>query len=143
MFLGVDPGRQKFGWALTEENGNLCASGIVSFEQLDLFANAVALAPEKLCQWRLEGELPSGIRIRKVFCGDGTGHAPFLRSLLPQGIDVELIKERNTTLNARALYWKLHPPLGLWRLVPLSLRVPPRPIDDLAACCIVHRALQN
>lgn len=143
MFLGVDPGRQKFGWALTEENGALCASGIVPFEQLDSFAKAAASAPEKLSQWLIEGRLPDGIRIRKVFCGDGTGHAQFLCSLMPLGMDLELVKEYNTTLSARALYWKLHPPRGLWRLAPLSLRVPPRPVDDLAACCIVQRAIHN
>ena len=41
MYLGIDPGRQKFGWALAEENGVFCASGIVPTESLEPFAQAV------------------------------------------------------------------------------------------------------
>ena len=141
MYLGIDPGRQKFGWALTEENGAFCASGIVQADELELFAQIVAEAPEKLIDWRIEGEVPLGFRVRKVFCGDGTGHAAYLETLLAWQLDAELVQETNTTLEARDLYWKLHRPTGLRRLVPVSLLVPPRCIDDLAAYCILRRAL--
>ncbi|MDY3868771.1 MAG: endonuclease [Pyramidobacter sp.] len=141
MFLGIDPGLQKFGWALTQENGALQASGVAPFEELDAFISAVVASPDALSRWKIEGSLPAGIRIRRVFCGNGIGHALFLCALVQQNVEVELAEERNTTLDARGLYWELHPPRGLWRLVPLSLRVPPRPVDDLAACCIVRRSL--
>ncbi len=141
MYLGIDPGRHKFGWALTEENGSFCASGIVSAGALDFFAQTAAQSPAELKQWLIEGEIPAGIRIRKVFCGDGTGHSRFLQTLLEWRFEVQLVKELNTTLEARGLYWKIHPPRGLRRLVPLSLQVPPRDVDDLAACCILRRAL--
>ena len=143
MYLGIDPGRQKFGWALTEENGAFCASGAASADSLETFAQIAAQEPEKLVQWLIEGEVPLGFRIRKVFCGDGTGHASYLETLLSWQFDVELVRETNTTLEARDVYWKLHRPRGLRRLLPLSLQVPPRPIDDLAAYCIVRRAIQS
>lgn len=143
MYLGIDPGRQKFGWALTEENGSLCASGIVPAEVLDIFAQLAAQSPAELQQWQIEGTIPEGIRIRKVYCGNGTGHARFVQAFLAWQFDVQLTEEVNTTLEARSLYWKIHPPKGLRRLIPLSLQVPPRNVDDLAACCILRRALQK
>ena len=143
MFLGIDPGRQKFGWALTEENGAFCASGIVPADSLEQFAQSISSSPEALVQWLLEGEVPLGIRIRKVYCGDGTGHAVYIETLLAHQLDVELTAETNTTLEARDVYWKMHRPRGLSRLIPVSLRVPPRCIDDLAAYCIVRRALNR
>ncbi|MGI6075595.1 MAG: endonuclease [Pyramidobacter sp.] len=141
MYLGIDPGRQKFGWALTEENGIFCASGIVPFDQLELFAQKADQSPSDLNLWLIEGNVPLGIRIRRVYCGDGTGHREFLMALTLKNFDVQLVKETNTTLEARKLYWKLHRPRGWRRLIPLSLQVPPRSIDDLAACCILRRAL--
>ncbi len=141
MFLGIDPGRQKFGWALAEESGTFCASGIVPADSLETFAQAVVEMPEQLAQWRIEGEIPLGIRIRKAYCGDGTGHAVYLETLLAWRLDVELVRETNTTLEARDLYWKMHRPRGLRRLLPLSLQTPPRCIDDLAAYCILRRAV--
>lgn len=142
MYLGIDPGRQKFGWALTEENGSFCASGIVSADSLELFVQTLAEMPERLVEWRVEGEIPLGFRVRKVFCGNGTGNAVYLETLLAWHMDVELVPETNTTLEARDLYWKMHRPTGLRRLLPVSLLVPPRCVDDLAAYCIVRRAVK-
>ena len=141
MYLGIDPGRQKFGWALTEENGLFCASGIVPAELLEAFVQKAAQAPSELKLWLREGDVPPGIRIRRVYCGDGTGHRDFLKALALRNFDVQLVKERNTTLEARKVYWKIHRPRGWRRLIPLSLQVPPRSIDDLAAYCILQRAL--
>ena len=143
MYLGIDPGRQKFGWALAEENGVFCASGIVPADSLEGFVQALVESPEQLAQWRIEGEIPLGFRIRKVFCGDGTGHAAYLETLLAWQLDVELTRETNTTLEARDMYWKMHRPRGLRRLLPVSLLVPPRCIDDLAAYCILRRAVNG
>jgi RNase H-fold protein (predicted Holliday junction resolvase) len=143
MYLGIDPGLQKFGWALTEENGSFCASGIVPSDTLAMFAQNAAQSLSGLGQWRIEGTIPEGIRIRKVFCGNGTGHARFLQAFIFWNFDVQLVEEKNTTLEARKLYWDIHPPKGWRRIVPLSLQVPPRCIDDLAACCILRRALQT
>ena len=143
MYLGIDPGRQKFGWALTEENGVFCASGIVPADSLEVFVQALVESPEQLAQWRIEGEIPLGFRIRKVFCGDGTGHAAYLETLLAWQLDVELTRETNTTLEARDVYWKMHRPRGLRRLLPVSLLMPPRCIDDLAAYCILRRAVNG
>lgn len=140
MYLGIDPGRQKFGWALGGAEGTLVASGIVPAEELEDFALRAARSCKGCEEWLLEGELPEDGKIAKVFCGDGTGHARFVQEL-ERHFEVELVEELNTTLEARRLYWDMHPPRGLRRLVPLSLLVPPRCVDDLAAFCILRRAL--
>ncbi|MCI6260970.1 MAG: endonuclease [Pyramidobacter porci] len=140
MYLGIDPGRQKFGWALGDAEGTLVASGIVPAERLEDFVLKAARFCKGCEEWLLEGKLPEGGKIAKVFCGDGTGHARFVRELA-RHFEVALVEELNTTLEARSLYWDMHPPRGLKRLVPLSLLVPPRCLDDLAAFCILRRAL--
>lgn len=140
MYLGIDPGRQKFGWALGDAEGTLVASGIVPAERLEDFVLKAARFCKGCEEWLLEGKLPEGGKIAKVFCGDGTGHARFVQELAHH-FEVALVEELNTTLEARSLYWDIHPPRGLKRLVPLSLLVPPRCLDDLAAFCILRRAL--
>jgi hypothetical protein len=59
------------------------------------------------------------------------------------GIGYKLTDERMTTLEARGLYWALHPPRGMYRIIPKSLRVPPRNLDDLAAWAIIQRAISE
>ena len=140
MYLGIDPGRQKFGWALGDAGGALVASGIVPAERLEDFALKAARSCKGCEEWLLEGKIPEGEKIAKAFCGDGTGHARFMQELA-RHFEVALVEELNTTLEARSLYWDMHPPRGLRRLVPLSLLAPPRCLDDLAAFCILRRAL--
>ncbi|MDR2779856.1 MAG: endonuclease, partial [Synergistaceae bacterium] len=63
------------------------------------------------------------------------------KQLRGRKIDYVVADERMTTLEARELYWRIHPPRGLSRLIPVSLRVPPRSVDDLAAWAIMRRAV--
>ena len=56
---------------------------------------------------------------------------------------IEVVDEYRTTDEARKLYWKIHPPRGLWRLVPTTMRVPPVPVDDLVAVILARRYLGN
>jgi len=55
--------------------------------------------------------------------------------------NIALVPEAFTTLIARALYAKDHPPRGLQRLVPAGMRVPPRPVDDYAALALARAFL--
>jgi hypothetical protein len=71
--------------------------------------------------------------------GNGTGAREFMASVGGFPFEVEFVREKGTTLEARNLYWNLHPPAGWLRFVPRSLIVPPRDIDDLAAWAIALR----
>lgn len=138
ILCGIDPGREKLGVALAE-NGELLFSAILLLDQLPLLCAAL-----KGGEW---GEIPycersghfRGGAPERIFLGDGTASRALAEALRGQGVDFCPVDERGTTLEGRALYWELHPPRGLWRLVPLSLRVPPRPVDDLAALAILKR----
>ena len=63
---------------------------------------------------------------------------------IPRGaaLSHKVVEEYGTTLEAREIYWRLHAPRGLMKLVPTSLRTPPRNVDDLAAYAILLRGAE-
>jgi hypothetical protein len=144
-FCGIDPGLDKFGLAIADDAG----AGALLFSAIapaGEFAVAVGCLLDgdfgELSKWRIEGGKGRPVfRIERVCLGNGTGLNFFSRILDENDISYNIIDESMTTLEGRALYWKLYPPRGLWRIVPLSLRIPPRPVDDLAAWAILGRAM--
>lgn len=58
-------------------------------------------------------------------------------------LPVSEVDERNSTLEARALFWEAYPVSGWRRLIPLSLQTPLVPIDDFAAVVLARRFLQK
>ncbi|MCC7490879.1 MAG: hypothetical protein IT204_00950 [Fimbriimonadaceae bacterium] len=124
--LGVDPGHQKCGLALLDDGGPVWA----------------AVVPTASVAATLQ-ELASSHPIRQVVLGNGTRSREFRRLLqehLPAAA-VALLDETGTTLAARSRYWQEHPPRGLWRLVPTTMRLPPVPFDDLVARLLAERWL--
>jgi len=77
--------------------------------------------------------------------GDSTGAEQTHDQLEQAGIDapVTTVSEELTSRLAREKYWVDNPPRGLARLIPLGLRVPPRPVDDYAALIIAERLLEQ
>ena len=143
MFCGIDPGSQKFGLAVGDET-ELAFSAIIPMDGADEALNCVADSDVKpLAKWTLEGNPDRVGRIERVWLGNGTGHPIYEKKLADRKIAYALADERMTTLEARQLYWSLHPPSGLFRLLPASLCVPPRAVDDLAAWAILRRAVRN
>jgi RNase H-fold protein (predicted Holliday junction resolvase) len=138
IFCGIDPGREKFGLAVCDEEALICAA-IVPTADAGAAIDAIGAGNfSGLARWLTEGGATSA-RADAVFLGDGTGHETFARMLAARGISFSLVDEAMTTLDARAIYRQLHPPKFLWRLLPASLSVPPRPVDDLAAWAIARR----
>ncbi len=145
---GLDPGRDKFGFAITDGD-MLVYSAIVPIARID---DAIALLASgkwgALSLWGQEkiispaelDDIGSRVKDYVIYLGDGTGSDIFQQKMREAGLRYSVTSETNTTLDGRALYWQLHPPRGLLRLVPTSLRVPPRPIDDMAAWAIIERA---
>ncbi|HKI57899.1 MAG TPA: hypothetical protein VKA00_01620 [Trueperaceae bacterium] len=78
-----------------------------------------------------------------VLVGDGTGSATVLERLRRRGVVPIVVDEAGSTLDARKLYFRDHPPRGLMRLLPPGMRAPPRPIDDYAAVAIALRWLAS
>lgn len=142
MFVGIDPGRDKVGWALANEDAELLMSGIFRASEAPSFFNELAKGDSSYMEsFALEKRLEEHMRITPftLLMGDGTGKELLLSLAQSASLRVKLVSERGTTLLARKLYWELHPPRGLWRLVSRSIRLPARDIDDLAAWAIVLR----
>ena len=150
--VGLDPGRDKVGWAFVGEGRELLMSGIFPAGERALFwqgLRALAGDVNALAPWTLEapsprGEASSGMAFVTAFVvGDGTWGGELASNLEAQdfGCPILRVDERGTTLEARILYWRLHGPFWWQRLLPRTLWVPPRPLDDLAAWAIAMRGM--
>lgn len=138
VVCGIDPGRDKFGIALCTDV--LVFSAVVPFDALDEAVRCVADGCfARVAKWTAEGSAPDEVRVSRVYLGSGTGRGAYERALAEARVKYDIVDERGTTLEARGSYWRLHPPRGLSALLPISLRVPPRSIDDLAAWAIAKR----
>jgi len=135
---GIDPGRWKIGFAAAEGD-KLLFSAVMPRSELNTLCRAMnERAWNLLEEWRMEGcianlndKLP-----KKVLLGDGTS-SDEIKKILEKQLEVKTVNEKGTTMEGRKLYWKLHPPAGLWRLIPTTLMTPPRAVDDLAAWAII------
>ena len=123
--LAIDPGRDKAGFALLDEQGAVVESGITAAGGLrDRVAALVA-----------------GRAVKALALGKGTNSAPLAAQLRDLDIPIHFVDEYETSREARALYFQEHPPRGWRRLIPLGLQLPSRPIDDYAAILIGRRFL--
>ena len=68
-----------------------------------------------------------------------------LTQSLSTSIEIELVNEQNSTVEARSRYWQMYPPQGLNlnRLLPIGLRTPPQPVDDIVAIILIERYVQH
>jgi RNase H-fold protein (predicted Holliday junction resolvase) len=122
---GLDPGRNKCGLVRTDPDCRLVLEARV-LPPADCFA--------RLQEWRRQGV------IQAVVMGDGTGSREW-RQRLGEGLPLHLIDERQSTLEARSLFWRLEPARGWRRWLPEGLRQPPRDWDDVVAQLLLERWL--
>lgn len=136
VILALDPGKDKCGLAIARyENQTLqiLARRIVPSSEVEV------VLPVLLEEYKIE----------KIILGDATTsrawHARLstLLAALSSSIEIETVNERGSTLEARALYWKAHPPRGWRRVLPLSLQTPPEPVDDFAAVVLAERYFER
>ena len=140
FYLGIDPGRDKTGVALVEETGRILAVQVMRTRNFS----------DTLLQFlydTLQVRNTWGLRkiLKAVVLGNGTGseeHKQWVEKALP-GYPVYIVDEKYSTEEARNLYWKLYPPRGLRRLIPLGLQTPPEPLDGYAAVVQVHRFMEQ
>lgn len=128
LLLGFDPGRDKCGLALVEAEGNIIQKEVVVSQQAIL----------TIKKWS------QTYSIAQIVMGNQTTSKQWrdqLKEAFPE-MEIIMVDERNSSLEARDRYWQLYPPRGLMALVPKGMRVPPRPIDDIVAVLLVERSLQ-
>jgi len=145
MILAIDPGRSKFGWALGTDKGEASLCGITPTERFREFVDIVWNEKwDLLKDWVTEkADVPILKKPVTVILGKGTGNALFAEVLDEKGISYVLVDEKFSTLGARDLFWDFHPPRGFKALVPKSLRVPPRDIDDLSALLLLRKWVES
>ena len=129
MVLSIDPGRQKCGLALvSHESGGRYP---VHYREVVATERLVARVLQLLTEYN-----PTHLVL-----GDGTHSAPLLRALretLGDRLEVQTIPEAFTSQRARERARAESLPRGLWRLVPMGMRTPPRPYDDLVAVILAE-----
>jgi RNase H-fold protein (predicted Holliday junction resolvase) len=101
----------------------------------------LGIAPVEALAERLR-EIVSRNPVGVAAIGRGTNAAAVAAVVQSLGIPVELVDERETTLQARARFFRDHPPRGWRRLIPAGMLLPDRPIDDYAALLIAERYLK-
>ncbi|WP_024545572.1 Holliday junction resolvase RuvX [Picosynechococcus sp. NKBG15041c] len=129
VYLGFDPGRDKCGVAVMDDQGQLFTHAVIP----------AAAAIATVSQWC------NTYNVSQVVMGNQTTAQQWqaqLTAALPPQLSVTLVNERNSTLEARDRYWQMYPPNLFQRLIPEGLRLPPRPIDDLVAILLIERHLE-
>lgn len=127
IVLGLDPGTRKCGFAVISGVGSAAlAMGIIPVEALaERLRDIVTTTP-----------------VGFAAIGRGTNAGVVADAVRALGVPFELIDERETSLLARARFFRDHPPRGWRRLIPTGMLLPNRPIDDYAALLIAERYLE-
>ncbi|MBF2017032.1 MAG: pre-16S rRNA-processing nuclease YqgF [Richelia sp. RM2_1_2] len=130
VILGFDPGRDKCGVAVMGLDRQLQYHEVVS--------SSTAIATIK--------SLYQKYPISLLVMGDQTTAKLWKQQIqenLSPTVNIILIDERYTSLEARDRYWLMYPPKGLTKLLPKGMRTPPRPIDDIVAILLIERYLNR
>lgn len=127
--MAVDPGRDKCGMAVLDGQGEVLWRQVIETSALEEIAMA-----------RAEEFLPACLIL-----GNGTTSKAAegrLKSALPK-MTVKVVDEYRTTDEARKLYWQVNPPRGWRKFLPVTMQVPPEPVDDLVAVILARRELDK
>lgn len=130
MILGFDPGKDKCGVAVMGTDNHL------SYHQVVPSESAISTI-QSLCE-----QFP----IDLLVMGDQTTSKKWKQQLtqsLSPSIVITQIDERYSSLEAKERYWQMYPATGLNRLIPLGMRTPPRPVDDIVAIVLIERYLNQ
>ena len=122
VFLAVDPGKFKCGIAVGTRESVIIHKVIPSVQ---LKSESMAIIDE--------------YSISHILIGNATLSKSAGDVLKQFGLPITFVDEKNTSLEARKLYFKSNPPRGFYRFIPISLQAPPCPIDDYAAIIIMNR----
>ncbi|MBD2275664.1 pre-16S rRNA-processing nuclease YqgF [Nostoc sp. PCC 7120 = FACHB-418] len=130
VILGFDPGKDKCGLAVMGLDRQLY------YHQVVASADAIAIINT------LRQQFP----ISMLVMGNQTTAKRWKQQLqqeLAEALNIVLVDEHYSTLEARDRYWQMYPPKGLTKLLPHGMRQPPRPIDDIVAILLIERYLNR
>ncbi len=121
-FIAIDPGTKKCGIVLVDIDQGIVRDGLVV---------AVDSVVELIQQWQKDQFIIG------ILLGNGTNSST-LKEALVNLSSVEMVEERGTTLLARKRFWKLWPPTGWRKFIPIGLRLPSVELDAIAALLILE-----
>ncbi|WP_044259366.1 pre-16S rRNA-processing nuclease YqgF [Richelia intracellularis] len=128
--LGFDPGRDKCGIAVMGLDRQLYNHQVLPAKQVITTIN------------NLQEKFP----ISLIVMGDQTtakGWQKLLQADLLKPVNIIMVDERYTSLEARDRYWQMYPPQGLIKILPPGIRTPSQPIDDIVAILLIERYLNG
>jgi len=128
IIIAVDPGREKCGIAAVHKQKGVLFQKVINTIELNSFVQ------------QLIAEYHTSI----VVIGDRTSSREAKHNLekikiAHEPLVVTLVDEHHSTDQGRCRYWRENPPHGLMRLIPVTMQVPPRPIDDYVAVILAER----
>jgi len=130
VILGFDPGKDK------------CGLAVMGLDR-QLHYHQVVPSPKAIANIEtLQQKYPVSLLVM----GNQTTAKQWKQKLqqeLVQPLNIMLVDERYSTLEARDRYWQMYPPQGLTKLLPKGMRQPPRPIDDIVAILLIERYLNR
>ncbi|MGH1392411.1 MAG: pre-16S rRNA-processing nuclease YqgF [Trichormus sp.] len=130
VILGFDPGKDKCGLAVMGLDRKL------HYHQVVVSQEAIATI----------NILRQSFPVSLLVMGNQTTAKRWKQQLqqeLVEPLNIILVDERYSTLEARDRYWQMYPPKGLTKLLPQGMRQPPRPIDDIVAILLIERYLSR
>ena len=129
MLLGFDPGKQK------------CGVAVMGLDR-KLHFQAVIPSTEAIAE---VGKLLDSYPISLMVMGDQTASKQWKAKLQDSFLDLRIITvdERFSSEEARQRFWQIYPAKGLMKLVPLGMRSPSRPVDDIVAVILIERYLSR
>ncbi len=130
VILGFDPGKDKCGVAVMGLDRQLQYHEVVSSQE------AIVTI----------GDLYEKYPISLLVMGNQTTSKRWKQQIeekLSPTVNIILVDERYSSLEARDRYWLMYPPKGLTKLLPKGMRTPPRPIDDIVAILLIERYLNR
>ena len=126
--MGFDPGRDKCGVAIMNDQAEVLYSQVIRADQV---AN---LLPQLFRQFACQVLVMGNQTTSQLWQNQ-------LKIILP-AVPIILLDERYTTVQARQRYWQIYPAQGLTKLIPLGMRSPPPPVDDIVAMILIEKYLE-
>ena len=128
IIIAVDPGREKCGIAVVHKEKGVLTQQVINTAVL----NSVVQ------------KFITDYHTSTVVIGDRTSSQEAKEKLEQiiieaQPLVVIFVDEHKSTDQARQRYWADNPPRGLMRLIPVTMQVPPKPVDDYVAVILAER----
>jgi len=128
IIIAIDPGREKCGIAVVHQHDGVLFQEVINTKELNSIVQ----------------QLIADYHTSTVVIGDRTSSQEAKQNLeqikiagLP--LAVIFVDEHHSTDQARCRYWRENPPQGFKRFIPVTMQVPPQPVDDYVAVILAER----